>query len=83
MTDNKTLNLLLEFVQNPVIIKQFAFLKFNREEYLEMAKGDAYLVDCMNDLERTVEEALRHLTELGIPAARIATSYLFRSDKLN
>jgi hypothetical protein len=30
-----------------------------------------------------VEEALRHLTELGIPAARIATSHLFRSDKLN
>lgn len=83
MSDSKSLALLVDFVQNPLILTNFALHKYRKEEFNSLAEADAEMAAWMGDLARTVEEAFNHLAEQGIPAARLATARLNGSDKLN
>ncbi|OPZ39370.1 MAG: hypothetical protein BWY99_01412 [Synergistetes bacterium ADurb.BinA166] len=82
MTEDKSLNLLLEFVCNPVMIKNLEIRKYNNDNFLEYFV-DPFLAGCMSDLGRIAEEALDYLNGQGLPAVRLATANLHGTNSIN
>lgn len=83
MSDSKSLALLVDFVQNPLVLTNFTLHKYMKKEFDSIAEHDDEVAGWMGDLAHTVEEALSHLAEHGIPAARLATAYFNGSEKVN
>lgn len=83
MSDSKSLALLVDFVQNPLVLTNFTLYKYKKEEFDSIAEHDDEVAGWMGDLAQTVEEALNHLAEQGIPAALLVMGYFNGSEKVN
>lgn len=82
MKNSKALELLLEFVRNPMVLKSYAIQKYFPEDMMEFSDGNVEVAEMMSDLGRTVDEVLEYLTEQDIPAVQLITAYLNGSNSL-
>lgn len=83
MSDSKTLELLLELLQNPLLVNNYYLCKYDPGALEELSKEDPRMAECISRLGETVEKAWNHLDSLGFPIDSLTTPLMTTSGMVN
>ena len=79
MKDGKALELLLEFISNPMALKAHAIHKYS-QDMPELMDDDSETASIVTDLSEIVEDTLDYLAEQGIPTKPLMAGLLCESE---
>ncbi len=83
MNDSKTLELLLELLQNPLLMNNYYLCKHDPAAIEELSREDPHMAECISRLGKTAEKAIEHLASQGIPIGHLVSPRMFTSGMMN
>lgn len=83
MSDGKSLELLLELVQSPLLQHNFFLYKYQKNDMDEISRDDPRLADAIEHLGRAFESVLKHLVSQGIPVEHFLSPHKIATSLLN
>ncbi|MGI6782681.1 MAG: hypothetical protein ACOX5A_00530 [Aminivibrio sp.] len=83
MEDGKALGLLLRFLRNPMVLKNYLIQKYFPEEVPELTDDCPAVTDSINSLSETVDKTLDYLAEQGFTMDQLMAALINGPDSLN
>lgn len=83
MKDGKALGLLLRFLRNPMVLRNYLIHKYFPEEMPELTDDCPAVAYSINSLSKTVDKTLDYLTEQGFPMDQLMAALINGPDSLN
>ena len=83
MKDGKALGLLLRFLRNPMVPRNYLIHKYFPEEMPELTDDCPAVAYSINSLSKTVDKTLDYLTEQGFPMDQLMAALINGPDSLN
>ncbi len=80
MKDGKALELLLEFISNPMVLKAHAIQKYYSQDMPELMDDNSETASIVADLSEIVEDTLDYLAEQGIATKPLMAGLLCESE---